>query len=123
MEIKILEIRLPDWECVRRGNVGQELLVYFTVDGKKFKCNYVQEHYFYRGMPGRCAEYCGFFRVEFGEERFIANCSGEFKIPHKPWDGRVYSNNTYNGDDPRYLNATEAIVREYLIDPFINRYF
>lgn len=121
--ISITEIRLPDWERVRSGEVGQELLVYFAVDGKKYKCKYIQEHYFYRGLPGVWRDHCFFFRIEDGEERAIANCSGEFRIPHKPGRIEAYVPNTYDGDDPRYLEADESIVREYLVEPFVNRYF
>ena len=122
-KVTITEIRLPDWKCVRESTVGQELLVYFTVNGKKYKCQYIQEHYFYRGMPGTHREACHFYRIEEGEQRCIADCSGEFKIPHKPGVVEAYANNTYNGDDERYLYADEAIVLEYLINPFVQRYF
>lgn len=123
-EVKIFEIRKPDPKAVRNGTVGQELIVYFTVNGKKFKCKYVQEHYFYRGMPGVWHENLSFFRLEDGEANLVADCSGEFKIPHdKKFNENAYAHSNYDGDDPRYLNADEKIVRQYLIDPFVERYF
>ena len=122
-EIKILDIKLPEWKDVRSGHPGQELIVTFKVGDDKFRCVYIQEHYFYDGMPGTWRDRCSFHKIERGEVKNSITCDGEFKIPHK--EGRVdaYADHTYKGDDPRYLQADEAIVRQYLVEPFVERYY
>ena len=55
--IKIIDIRKPNLAAVKRGEVGQELIVVFSVNGVKFRMTYIQEHYFYCGMPGECREH------------------------------------------------------------------
>lgn len=123
-KIEILDIVLPKWEDVRNGGPSQSLIVTFTVDGIKFRCTYIQEHYFYRGMPGICTELCSFQKIEKGEITSVINCDGEFRIPHEgKYVPSGYASNNYCGDDPRYLQADEAIVLQYLVAPFVNRYF
>ena len=123
-EIKIISIRKPDLQAVRNGVAGQELLVYFSVNGKKFKCDYIQEHYFYRGLPGIWHESCNFAKIEEGEAKHVACCNGEFKIPHDvPFNENAYADHNYNGDDPKYLEADDAIVLKYLVEPFVETYF
>ena len=128
--IKIIDIRKPNPTAVRRGEVGQALIVVFSVNDDKFRMAYIQEHYFYRGMPGECRENLKFEKISHGEVLSTLNCSGEFKIPHKDRDeqGRylsieAYASYNYIGDDPRYLEADEKIVREYLVEPFVEKYY
>lgn len=122
MDIKIIEIKHPDFKCVRKGLPGQELIFVFTVDGDKFRCTYIQEHYFYRGMPGEWREHCTFEKIVRGEIMSVIRCDGEFRIPHS---GRAeaYVRDEYMGDDPRYLYANEEILMNTFIKPFINRYY
>lgn len=122
MDIKIIEIILPKWEAVRKGNPGQELTVLFSVGKDKFRCVYTQEHYFYRGIPGIWHENCIFQKIKSGEIISKINCSGEIFIPHEGELRDAYDTYNYDGDDERYLHATEEIVMEYLIEPFVKRY-
>lgn len=122
METKIIDIKLPNWECVRKGRAGQELIFTFSVDGDKFRCTYTQEHYYYNGMPGECGEHCTFEKIARGEILSLFRCDGEFRIPHS---GRAeaYVRDAYLGDDPRYLHANEEIILNTFIKPFISRYY
>lgn len=122
MNIKIIDIKYPDFQCVRKGLPGQELIFVFSVDGDKFRCTYIQEHYFYRGMPGEWKDHCSFEKIARGEVVNTIKCDGEFRIPH---EGRAeaYCDNEYNGNDPRFLHPSEEYIMETFINPFINRYF
>ena len=119
--IKIIDIRKPNPTAVRSGETGQELIVVFSVNDTKFRMTYIQEHYFYRGMPGEYREHLKFEKISHGEVLSTLNCNGEFKIPHK--DREAYAPYNYYGDDPRYLEADEKIVREYLVEPFVEKYY
>lgn len=128
--IKIIDIRKPNLAAVKRGEVGQELVVVFSVNGTKFRMTYIQEHYFYCGMPGEWHERLKFEKISHGEVLSTLNCNGEFKIPHKDRDEQghyltieAYAPYQYRGDDPRYLEADEKIVREYLVEPFVEKYY
>lgn len=128
--IKIIDIKKPTPSAVERGEVGQELIAVFSVNGVKFRMTYIQEHYFYRGMPGVWHESLKFEKISHGEVISTLVCNGEFKIPHKERDERGhllevrgYATYTYDGDDPRYLEADEKIIRQYLVEPFVERYF
>lgn len=128
--IKIINIRKPDLAAVKRGEAGQELIVIFSVNGAKFRMTYIQEHYFYRGLPGEWCEGLKFEKISHGEVLSTLNCNGEFKIPHKDRDENghhlsieAYASYHYYGDDPRFINADEKIVREYLIEPFVEKYY
>ena len=128
--IKIIDIRKPNPTAVRRGEVGQALIVVFSVNDDKFRMTDIQEHYFYRGMPGECRENLKFEKISHGEVLSTLNCNGEFKIPHKDRDehGRylsieAYAPYNYYGDDPRYLEADEKRVREYLVEPLGEKYY
>lgn len=128
--IKIIDIRKPNLAAVKHGEAGQELIVVFSVNDTKFRMTYVQEHYFYRGMPGEYREHLKFEKISHGEVLSTLNCNGEFKIPHKDRDEHghylsieAYASYNYYGDDPRYLEADEKIVREYLIEPFVEKYY
>jgi len=140
-KIKIESIKLPNPEAVRRGRVGQNLVVIFTVESlsgqllvkDKFKCEYIQEHSTYDGIPGTWREHLVFAKLERGSVVNCIDCSGEFLIPHKeraangtPYVVEAFSSygqTLYRGDDPRYLKADEKIVRQYLIEPFVQKYF
>lgn len=122
MEIKIIDIKLPDFECVKKGRPGQELKFLFSVNDDKFICTYIQEHYYYSGMPGEWREHCKFEKISRGEILSTIDCSGEFRIPHEGL-AEAYSKNEYRGDDPRYLNASEEILLDTFINPFIKRYY
>lgn len=129
-DIKIIDIQLPNPVAVHRGETGQSLVVIFTYKDTKFRCTYIQEHYFYRGMPGECSESCRFEKIKEGEVLSTIKCDGKIKIPHYDRDAkgnrlevRAYADHNYMGDDPRFLNATESVVLKYLIEPFISMYW
>ena len=123
-KINIIDIKLPDYNKVHRGDPGEELIVTFRIGDDKFRCVYIQEHYIYCGMPGVSGEQCSFSKIERGEVKSTIVCNGEFRIPHdKNLVAAAYADNPYYGNDPRFLLADEETVRKYLIEPFVKRYY